>query len=536
MAHRSPRRGLEHSDDAHPRRPARCCCSCPPPRRRGRATRTARFGRRGTVTLKATDADAVGGAVKVLSGNRVLAGGAAAGQFVVRAAARDRHARQHASAPAARSSRRCRARRSTACARSPTFRDGRIVAAGTLRRPTAATRIVARPAAADRRDRPELRRRARLRARRPGRARSSARWRWTRNGNVILAGSRGRRRRADRDPAAAPTARPDPAFGAGGTVDGAALGLAGRVDRRCSCARDGTLTFTVGGGRPRRSATFTVVRAAGRPARPTRRFGGTGVVTRRRSGPGTGAGLGRGRDPPGPVEHDAGRGHRPDAPRGTPRGAVIRLQRRRHARHALRHARASRASRAPAATSGSRRWPATAAAGSCSPAPAAPPDALVVRLRASGAPRHHVRQRRPHLPAARPPARRRPDLHDARRDRRRRLAAPSSPARPPARARCPQRLGGTTYTRPLRAHRLAIAVTRSCSQGTCGSCSGFISTLRRTRTPSASISTSGCAAANARAVDPQRATGRPGRRRPCRRRARAALAASISTRATAVGK
>ena len=41
------------------------------------------FGRRGTVTLKATAADAVAGAVKVISGNRVLAGGSAAGQFVV---------------------------------------------------------------------------------------------------------------------------------------------------------------------------------------------------------------------------------------------------------------------------------------------------------------------------------------------------------------------------------------------------------------------------------------------------------------------
>src|SRR3954454_6348130 len=41
------------------------------------------FGHRGTVTLKATDADAVGGGVKVLTGNRVLAGGSAAGQFVI---------------------------------------------------------------------------------------------------------------------------------------------------------------------------------------------------------------------------------------------------------------------------------------------------------------------------------------------------------------------------------------------------------------------------------------------------------------------
>ena len=42
-----------------------------------------RFGRQGTVTLKANAADAVGGAVKVISGNRVLAGGSAGGQFVV---------------------------------------------------------------------------------------------------------------------------------------------------------------------------------------------------------------------------------------------------------------------------------------------------------------------------------------------------------------------------------------------------------------------------------------------------------------------
>ena len=42
------------------------------------------FGRRGTVTLKAAaDADAVGHAIKVLSGNRILAGGSAAGQLFV---------------------------------------------------------------------------------------------------------------------------------------------------------------------------------------------------------------------------------------------------------------------------------------------------------------------------------------------------------------------------------------------------------------------------------------------------------------------
>src|SRR5689334_6953748 len=41
------------------------------------------FGRNGTVTLRATGADAVGYAVKTISGNRVLAGGAAGGQLFV---------------------------------------------------------------------------------------------------------------------------------------------------------------------------------------------------------------------------------------------------------------------------------------------------------------------------------------------------------------------------------------------------------------------------------------------------------------------
>src|SRR4051794_14018905 len=41
------------------------------------------FGQRGTVTLKAKDADATGGAVKVIPGHKVLAGGSAAGKLVV---------------------------------------------------------------------------------------------------------------------------------------------------------------------------------------------------------------------------------------------------------------------------------------------------------------------------------------------------------------------------------------------------------------------------------------------------------------------
>ena len=93
-----------------------CCCPSPPPARAGDPDE--RFGRQGTVTLKATAADAVGGAVKVISGNRVLAGGAAAGQFVVVRLRSTGTLDSQASAPAARSSPRCPARRSTASARS----------------------------------------------------------------------------------------------------------------------------------------------------------------------------------------------------------------------------------------------------------------------------------------------------------------------------------------------------------------------------------------------------------------------------------
>ena len=76
-----------------------------------------RYGRQGTVTLRATEADAVGGAVKVLSGNRVLAGGSAGGQLVDRAAAAERLARQplrHRRAGRARAARHLARRRARA--------------------------------------------------------------------------------------------------------------------------------------------------------------------------------------------------------------------------------------------------------------------------------------------------------------------------------------------------------------------------------------------------------------------------------------
>src|SRR3954465_13635554 len=100
------------------------------------------FGHLGTVTLKATDADAVGFAVKVVSGNRVLAGGAAAGQMVVlklRASGTldTSFGTRGQVVPALPGS-------SLDGVRAiQTFRDGRIVAAGTLRLADGTTRFVA---------------------------------------------------------------------------------------------------------------------------------------------------------------------------------------------------------------------------------------------------------------------------------------------------------------------------------------------------------------------------------------------------------
>src|SRR5262249_21258690 len=99
------------------------------------------FGRHGTVTLKATDADAVGGAVKVVAGNRVLAGGSAAGQLVVL---------KLRSSGSLDSTFGTRGQVVPALPGTSldgvraiqTFRDGRIVAAGTLRLSDGTTRFV----------------------------------------------------------------------------------------------------------------------------------------------------------------------------------------------------------------------------------------------------------------------------------------------------------------------------------------------------------------------------------------------------------
>src|SRR3954449_11286038 len=102
------------------------------------------FGARGTVTLKATDADAVGSAVKVLAGGRVLAGGSAAGQLVVlklrKSGSLDDKFGTHGQVVPALPGSSLDGVRSV-----QTFRDGRIVASGTLRLPRRADPAAGRP-------------------------------------------------------------------------------------------------------------------------------------------------------------------------------------------------------------------------------------------------------------------------------------------------------------------------------------------------------------------------------------------------------
>ena len=138
-----PCRGLEESDDAHPRRPGSAPARSP-------AAAQARAGDPDRALRPPGDRDAEGHGRR--RGRRRRQG------HLRQPRARRRRRRRasssscgcarparwtRASAPAARSSRRCPARRSTACARSRSFRDGRIVAAGTLRQADGTTRFVA---------------------------------------------------------------------------------------------------------------------------------------------------------------------------------------------------------------------------------------------------------------------------------------------------------------------------------------------------------------------------------------------------------
>src|SRR4051794_38146426 len=192
------------------------------------------FGRRGTVTLKATDADAVGGAVKVVAGGRVLAGGSAAGQLVVlklrKSGSLDsRFGTRGQVVPALPGS-------SLDGVRSiQTFRDGRIVASGTLRLADGSTRFATLRLLPSGEIDPSFGAGAGYVLSGPPGAQLSAMV-MDLAGNIVLGGA------VNGTPLVmrlAGDGTPDPTFGAGGTVTGAAIGLPGGRVSSLLVRRDG---------------------------------------------------------------------------------------------------------------------------------------------------------------------------------------------------------------------------------------------------------------------------------------------------------
>src|SRR3954471_20625741 len=180
------------------------------------------FGRHGTVTLKATDADAVGGAVKVVAGNRVLAGGSAAGQLVVlklrSSGSLDGTFGTRGQVVPALPGTSLDGVRAI-----QTFRDGRIVAAGTLLLADGTTRFVTIRLLPSGEIDPSFGAGLGYVLNGPAGSQLSAMV-MDKTGNIILAGA------ANGAPLVirlAADGTPDPTFGAGGTVTGAALGLPG---------------------------------------------------------------------------------------------------------------------------------------------------------------------------------------------------------------------------------------------------------------------------------------------------------------------
>jgi len=334
------------------------------------------FGSQGTVTLKATDADAVGGAVKVLSGNRILAGGAAAGQFVVvrlrPTGTLDSKFGTGGQVVPALPGTTLDGVRGLAV-----FRDGRIVAAGTLRAADGSTRFVAFRLLPTGEIDPSFGDGLGYVLAGPPGSELGAMVMDT-NGNVILGGSRLGdipivvRLQAD--------GSPDATFATNGTFDGAAANLAGRVTALL-VRREGTLAFTVGGGATGLyPATFTIVRVG-----PTGvldpGWAGTGIASVT-LGPGQAAGVGAAAISLGPGGRTLVAGT-DLTPAGTPRGAVLRLKpdgtldTRFGSQGVARVARAGRAIRIKSMTrDGSGR---ILLAGS-----GQPPAGMVVRLRAIG--------------------------------------------------------------------------------------------------------------------------------------------------------
>src|SRR3954452_12838501 len=274
------------------------------------------FGRRGTVTLTAPSADAAGGAVRVIAGNRVLAGGAAAGQFVVvrlrSTGTLDSHFGTGGQVVPALPGTTLDGVRAISV-----FRDGRIVAAGTLRQADGTTRMVVFRLLPTGEIDPSFGGGGGYVVAGPPGSELGAMTMDT-NGNVIMGGSRSGnvpiviRLLAD--------GSPDPAFGTGATFDGPAAGLTVRVTA-VLVRREGTLTFAVGGGAAGvYPATFTTVRLGPTGAvDPAWSGGGVSNIT---LGPGQAAGVGATAISRGPGDTTLVAGTYLTAA-GTPRGAVI---------------------------------------------------------------------------------------------------------------------------------------------------------------------------------------------------------------------
>jgi uncharacterized delta-60 repeat protein len=247
------------------------------------------FGTHGTQTLNANKGDAVGGAIDVLASNRMLAGGAVGGRFVV--------VRLHSSSGKLDNNFGDRGQFIPALPGTSlngvqalaTFRDGRIVAAGTLDTAGGQEMAAVRLLANGQVDPSFGGGAGYVLAGPPGSQFGDMSM--DTNGNIALVGVR-----PGEVPLVVrllPDGTPDTAFGAGGTVDGAALGLAGRATSVLA-RPDGTTVFSVGElpGHTGSSA-FTVVRLlASGAADPG--FDGTGVATVSLGTPVTGDGLGAG--------------------------------------------------------------------------------------------------------------------------------------------------------------------------------------------------------------------------------------------------
>jgi uncharacterized delta-60 repeat protein len=282
-----------------------------------------RFGNRGTVTLKAVAADAVGGAVKVLPNNRVLAGGAAGGQFVVvklrPTGSLDSSFGANGQVVPILPGSSLEGVRAIA-----TFRDGRIVAAGTLLEPNGDPRMVAFRLLPSGEIDPSFGAGLGFVIAGPDNTELGS-MAMDSTGNVILGGGRlvpgggevpvVMRLLAD--------GSPDPGFAGVNVADVGALGLTGRATSVLA-RPDGTVTFTVGASSSRTGpATFTTVRLLPTGA-PDPTFGGTGVV-QVVLGPGAGAGIGAVavRRGPGTTTLVAGTDMNGS---GTPRGSIVRLR------------------------------------------------------------------------------------------------------------------------------------------------------------------------------------------------------------------